>query len=143
MDTARYCINAPNVVCEEFDSEFVVLNLAIGTYFSFRNSGDVLWKVLMAGVAPRDIVSAISSSGRVPVEDVQAFLATLIDRELVRPDPSAPVTLLTPEFTQALAEISASPAMDVFEDLADLLLADPVHDTDPAIGWPAPKPPGA
>jgi len=36
MFETSYRINDPNVVSEQFDAEFVVLNLLTGTYCSFR-----------------------------------------------------------------------------------------------------------
>ena len=36
---------------------------------------------------------------------------------------------------------SEQPAhIEVFDDLAGLIFADPIHDVDEQIGWPAPRP---
>ena len=32
------------------------------------------------------------------------------------------------------------PRIEVFDDLAELILADPIHDVDEQAGWPSPRP---
>ena len=32
------------------------------------------------------------------------------------------------------------PQIEVFDDLAELIFADPIHDVDEQVGWPAPRP---
>ena len=59
---------------------------------------------------------------------------TLADR--IRQGP-IPVDEATIEAAKALTE---KPLLEVHEDLADLIIADPIHDSDEAIGWPAPAP---
>jgi hypothetical protein len=33
-----------------------------------------------------------------------------------------------------------SPRIEVFDDLAELISADPIHDVDEQVGWPTPRP---
>jgi hypothetical protein len=34
------------------------------------------------------------------------------------------------------------PVLEVYTDMQDLLLLDPIHEVDEEAGWPSPKPPG-
>ena len=33
-----------------------------------------------------------------------------------------------------------APRIEIFDDLAELIFADPIHDVDEQAGWPAPRP---
>jgi len=37
--------------------------------------------------------------------------------------------------------VFAPPVLEVYTDMQDLLLLDPIHDVDETVGWPSPKPP--
>lgn len=52
----RFGINYPNVVAEAFDGEWVIVNLATGTYFSLDGSAAVLWPHAIAGLTLEEFV---------------------------------------------------------------------------------------
>ena len=37
---------------------------------------------------------------------------------------------------KSLEDASAAPDLEIYDDLSDLILADPIHDVDNAEGWP-------
>lgn len=137
MGHIAYQINEPNVVAEEFDGEVVVLNLATGTYYSFENSGHALWLAVCAGTPPGAVVEALKSSGSEHAGAVQDFFDKLVAFDLVRPDPDA---RNGSDHAAAAAAVTTAPGIEVYEDLADLITADPIHDADDQTGWPATKP---
>jgi hypothetical protein len=129
-------VNEPQVVSEEFDGEFVILNLSSGTYYSLQASGNALWAAVTAGVAPRRILQAMEAAGNAQAPSVRSFLERMIELDLVRPDVGRTAST-DAHLVAQLATIDTAPAVEVFDDLADLILADPVHEADKETGWPA------
>jgi hypothetical protein len=140
MFRTSYCLNAPHIVSEEFDDEYVVLNLAVGTYYSFQGSGNLLWKALVTGARPDAILEAIGAGGNPDADACRAFLQRVIELELVRATGGADAAELPRDLGRSLASIDTRPVVEVFDDLADFLLADPIHDADVEKGWPVAKP---
>ena len=138
MFETSYRINDPNVVSEQFDAEFVVLNLLTGTYCSFRNSGNLLWTVLTAGTPPAAILAALDAAANPHTEAARGFMARLFELGLVRPETG--VVAEGDGGLVAIAAIDSPPEIEVFEDLAELIASDPIHDVDEQAGWPAPRP---
>lgn len=124
--------NRPDIVTEVFDGEFVVLDLSCGVYFAFQGSGNAIWQALEQGSTPRHILDALEAAGNSHVRSVRLFIAALVSANLIRPggDPNSS----TPSF--AAEVIDTPPALERFDDLAELILADPIHDADADQGWP-------
>ena len=125
----KYVLSGPDVVCEEFDGEFVVLDLKTGCYFSFNRSASVVWNLLAAGVAPSAIEAAWGKA-------IQPLLDTLLRHDLLVASGEAGEIVLDADARASLRAVEDAPTVEAFEDLADLIRADPVHDVDEAAGWP-------
>lgn len=107
------------MVHEEFDAEIVVLNLQSGQYFGLNGSGAVLWLAISAGHDPVDISAPHGA----------AFATRLSELGLIVQSDEAPIPALAQDFATA-------PSIEVYDDLSDLILADPIHDVDEKQGWP-------
>lgn len=116
---ARFQIKGPDVVDEEFDGEMVVLNLQSGQYFGLNQYGAALWTAILAGADPAEIAGP----------DGATFAARLVELDLVSESKEAAQPAEKLDFTGA-------PTIDVYDDLSDLILADPIHDVDESRGWP-------
>ncbi len=114
--------SSEDIVFEEFDGDLVVLNLATGQYFGLNQSGATAWRALMDGASAESLF--------VPgAEDaVPAFVARLVELELLAEAGESAETVVT--------ELSDPPTIEIFDDLADLIMADPIHDIVPQEGWP-------
>jgi hypothetical protein len=133
MSFDGYSPRSIDVAAEDFDGEFVVLDLASGKYFSLAGSSAIAWRGLIAGH------SVDSLCARLPAGDprragVEGLVASLVSHGLIVPTQHEQVP--PPELAQELAEAPDGFGVDVFDDLADLLVADPIHDVDPEAGWP-------
>ncbi|WP_114287431.1 PqqD family protein [Candidatus Halocynthiibacter alkanivorans] len=129
LNTAYKCASA-DIVFEEFEGDLVVLNLASGRYFGFNKSAASIWNAMMQGVRP----STISAVG--PGEtDIRGFVDTLLANELVVANADINAPLDTAQIADLEADRSA-PVVEVYDDLADLIVADPIHDVDAEAGWP-------
>lgn len=133
----RYRLASQDIVHEEFDGEMVVLNLLSGHYFALNKSGSVLLNGLLQGHAPEALISV--SSARISAEDASSFLRELVTHELLAADSSQSPTPLDATTFQAAQLLTEKPALEIHDDLADLIIADPIHESAETVGWPTQK----
>lgn len=130
LSTARLAVAGPDIIFEDFDGDLVVLNLKSGQYFGFNPAAAVVWEALMAGAAP----SALAEASPDPAA-IAPFAQRLLDLELVVVADAAPADL-APDAAERVAALAEAPQVQVYDDLADLIVADPIHDVDQEAGWP-------
>ena len=130
MLNVGYKSASDDIVFEEFEGELVVLNLSSGQYFGFNQSAAIVWGALMAGVHPVNITSSA-----LPGDVVPELVQKLISFELIKPDQTANTDLDATTMAE-LERSTTKPSVEMFEDLADLIVADPIHDVDTQEGWP-------
>ncbi len=125
-----YAIAGPDIVFENFNGDLVVLNIATGRYFGFNPTAARVWEALMSGARPESLVAA-----GVEPSALATFIEKLVQHELVKPS-ACGESPPSSQIRDALAIDCAAPTVDVYEDLADLIVADPIHDTAADQGWP-------
>ena len=130
-----YELNAPDVVSETFDGQAVILNLATGHYYSLGGIAGPLWNLLIGRHSTDAILASVAAQQPHLVQQASAFVAQLLSFGLIQESqqPSS----------QAAIDVSwtnAPPTIEAFEDLAELIAADPVHDVDLEAGWPVLRP---
>ncbi|MBK6741668.1 MAG: hypothetical protein IPG66_01315 [Hydrogenophilales bacterium] len=143
LDSHAFEIAAPDVVAEDFGSEVVVLNLANGRYFSLLGVAADLWRDIVAGHRPRDLIGHLLARNSASAEAVRLYLLALLNESLIRP---IQVSREIPPVEQATGIVALDsgaepPMLEIFDDMADLLLCDPIHDVDEDIGWPVKRTP--
>jgi hypothetical protein len=106
--------NRPHVLDEVFDGEAVLVNLQSGRYYALDVAATEIWRAVVAG-------------DPLPAGDgVAAFLHRLAEEQLIVHDGALPER-----------NGDGGPSMQVFTDMEDILLLDPIHDVDyDAAGWP-------
>ena len=125
----QYEAATPDVVAEALEGELIVINLDTGVYFQGDRAATTAWEAVISGVSLDQI------SGRTQPE-LTSFVNELLQHGLIRPRgpesrPSVqPVNLVVPD---------GKLTMRRFDDLADMLALDPVHDVDAVQGWPTRK----
>ncbi len=133
---SRLCIAGPSVVHEAIEGEVIIVNLDKGLYFSTDGVGASIWAMIVAGRTADEILLWAKGldAGDVVAADVAEFLDDLRENELVRdvaetPEggdfdvPAAPATY-------------EKPTLNVYADMEELLLLDPIHDVSDDAGWP-------
>ena len=125
-----YAIAGPDIVFEKFGGDLVVLDIATGRYFGFNPTAARVWEALVAGVSPGSIAELGFDTA-----SLRDFVEKLADYELIVPanHSAEPVP---DQLRDALAADLSAPTCEVYEDLADLIVADPIHDADEQQGWP-------
>ena len=133
-------LNTANISHERLDGEVVVISFNSGKYFSAKGTAaDVFWLV-QNGVNQElwpEIFRDYFSSFEAANSGIEEFLASAISEELFLPltTPSDEKISLPVDYERGEWE---APKLVIFEDLQDLLLLDPVHDTS-LEGWPSAK----
>jgi hypothetical protein len=125
-----YSIAHPEIVFEQFEGDLVVLDLRSGRYFGFNAVGAATWAALMGGARASDIVAA-GLDERLLTD----FLNTVL-REGIAIRTEGPGAPVSETFSALLRTNSEAPGIEAFDDLADLMMADPIHDVDADMGWP-------
>ena len=136
-----YTINDPAVIYEEFGDEIVAVNLDTGIYYSLRGSAYEIWLILKTDASTEEVLDALLAKYPKHVDKVTgcipSFIEHLISLKLIREILGARKP--SPQADYLLSEnIFIEPQIDVFSDMQDILLLDPVHDVDDT-GWPVLK----
>jgi hypothetical protein len=125
-----YIVAGPEIVFEKFGGDLVVLDIATGRYFGFNPTAARVWEALMAGASPATIAELGFDAAL-----LGKFVEKLVDYKLI-----VPATLssrsVPDQLRDSLAADLSAPTFEVYEDLADLIVADPIHDADDQQGWP-------
>jgi Coenzyme PQQ synthesis protein D (PqqD) len=134
--SSGYTINAPDVVAEDLNGEIVILNLANGHYFSLGGIACPIWSLLLEGHTPQSIFTSIEARRPDLVDGSSEFVNRLIELNLITPRVDADAVSAGP-----IDELWSGngPTIEVYDDLAELIFADPIHDVDEQAGWPTPR----
>ncbi len=135
MLDVRYEVAGEDIVSEAFDGDIVVLDLQSGKYFSFTDLGCALWEALAAGAVPNALIAA---STKAPA-DIETFLTRLLDHQLLAVSKDGADFTATAGMLGKIDAAKEQADLFVFDDLADLFLADPIHDVEEPEGWPVVK----
>ncbi len=140
----QYRPNAPSVIAEVIDGEAVIINLDTGAYFAVSGSGADVWEAIEHGVPTADLAAnlaerypgGISANGEKEsfAADVTAFLVQLTEHALVVATDETPPP--APTVVPRTDIVYATPVLEVYTDMQELILLDPVHDVDAVEGWP-------
>lgn len=134
----QYELNAPEVIFDQFDDEAVIVNLKSGHYFSIPGNSAVIFQLLASSVSTESIAQAYLPHEIMSKEEMKqeldAHLATLVHYKILRKTEKA-VTyekdIPSIEFEKLIFE--------VFHDMEEVIMIDPVHEVDPEEGWPKQK----
>jgi hypothetical protein len=146
MGDTLYRIKRPSVVSETIDGEVLVLRLVPGYYYSLDGSAALIWEGVEQGRPLEAIQSRLAAAYEGdPVEMAQAvaaFLASLVEEELIEaspepPDVGADPAPASPDGGGARPRFAA-PVLNRYTDMQDLLVLDPIHDVS-EMGWPTPR----
>lgn len=117
MTVKVYGIDSKRVMSETLEGETIVINLESGNYYSLNRAGSALWDTIVKHRA-------------IPVEkpDIAGFLDLLVKEQLISEESGS-------GDGQADQNAFENPTMEKYEDMREMLLADPIHDVAET-GWP-------
>ena len=117
----------PAVTADKFDGEIVLIHIQSGLYFSLRGAAVSLWEAMKA---PIEASSLLAMFGKLPASEaakVEATLRLFQERGLVV-ESEGP-------FSTPSTVAYEGPVVESYDDLADLITLDPIHDVG-VKGWP-------
>jgi Coenzyme PQQ synthesis protein D (PqqD) len=134
-------VATPDCIADDFDGEVVVLNIASGTYFSLRDLAGAVWRDLASRHLPSALVAEIGALDAQLGARAREFIAQIEQHGLMRPRAAGSVHPAAAAESAAFArEGKRRLLLETYEDMKDLILADPIHDADEQIGWPVVQP---
>jgi hypothetical protein len=137
----RYGIAVPNIAHQVFGDEVVIINLYSGIYYSLTGTAAQVWIRTIQNYSLNDILADFS----LIYEDITAeerqqiseLITDLLDKNLITEAQNT--TAVKVEFDSTLPKKPfTKPEIEVFSDMQEILLLDPVHDVDKS-GWPVMK----
>jgi hypothetical protein len=88
----------------------------------------------------KGLADAVDGAPGVTPQSIYGYAEKLVGYGcLVRSDTPGSATL-DPATIEILRASANPPTVEIFDDLADLILADPIHDVEETAGWPVRKP---
>ena len=141
----RYEPAGQDVVAEEIEGEVVIVNLNNGNYYSLGHSGSLAW----AGIQRRASLQQMqewqqqhySGDPEVMNLELERLLQALEEEALIRrvADSASVAPAEPPGPPESGKQVYQTPLFERFTDMGDLLLLDPVHETEEEKGWPHAK----
>ncbi|MCB0117275.1 MAG: PqqD family protein [Caldilineaceae bacterium] len=134
-----YRINTPRIISESIDDETIIIDFDSGAYFSARGVANRIWQWVEVGADLPQMIEGIAAEYDGDPSLMKASLSDFVEDLLARQlivsagGSSLPSSVVLPHDT-APTPFSA-PVLEVYTDMQDLLLLDPIHDVGEQ-GWP-------
>ena len=132
-----YKLNEEKMFYDYADGQAVVINYQTGMYYGMNLLGSAILDRIIAGKNVDEILTAVKALPQCPpdiAERVHNFVKELQDKEIIINGPTVPGG--AESLASEVAEDGFELRLDMFAEMSDLLLADPVHDVDMQAGWP-------
>lgn len=133
---SRYAVDTKRFAIDTFDGETIVMDLVGGHLYLFEGGASTLFEFLTQGAAvatlEQDVENKYGEANRQLFSD---FVQSLVEKEiLVNVGEVSSDEVLTSQLAwpEKLEEITVSE----YDDMSSIITMDPIHDVDPAKGWP-------
>ena len=135
-----WLIDQNSVQSEVLDGEAVIVDFSTGRYHAAAGVAATVWQAMKQGREIDEIMSEVRSSHTDIPEDAEAsvlaFIDSVVDAGLAKhSDTTSAPTGTSQQLTATAPTPWNVPLLESHNDLADLMLIDPVHDVT-ARGWP-------
>lgn len=134
-----YKINDEKMFFDVADGIAVVIDFTTGVYYGMDELSTAVLQSMMAGAGDEAVLGALRQLPGCPddiAERYSAFVQKMVNCQMLLGNGEggdcAP-------FDTALAACGFALKCEDFSEVRDLLLADPVHDVEPEMGWPVLK----
>lgn len=121
-------VDEPAVIYEESDGEIVLVDLRNGKYYRLQGESSLVFTLVTSGHPMQRIVARCEETHAV-ADELRAVVEDLHERQLIRERPASITEELAPWVFKEFQ-------LEVFEDLQEILKLDPIHESDPELGWP-------
>ena len=137
MESRNYQLNDAKMFADVTDGTAIIINSATGIYYGMNGFGTAIYENLLEGSSTGDILAAAL---QIPeIQDgfeatLDGFIATLVKYEIIVPrdEISSRPAVIDPAIAK---ESDFTPVCTAYEDVQELLFADPIHEVDVDEGW--------
>ena len=136
-----YALNLPRMFYDMADNHAIIIDSGTGNYYLLNILASKVFWYLTRGATPSELDAALSKVPGCP-EDIgkriEDFCTQLVNEEILN----------IAEWEQFNGETDVGDfwfsegtefKIDKYDDMADLIAADPIHDVDEEYGWPVLK----
>jgi hypothetical protein len=129
----HYRLNTPWCIAEAIEDDLIIINLATGRYYNMRQQSVSCWGALAQGVTPAELLVANTWDAD-QTSRFKNFLQYLLDEQLLVQQEVVVKSVEAPRIE--LIGDTQTFLVDVFTDMQEMLLLDPIHDASKNAGWP-------
>lgn len=144
MPQLAWRVRSAEVMSEVLDGEAVIIDLASGRYHGTPGVGATVWQAISAGCSLEAILAEVARRHTAVPDDaadqIRRFIEQLAEAGLVVEDSGGHASPSSAETPASALTPWSMPRLESHDDLADLLLLDPVHEVTEE-GWPHAAPP--
>lgn len=138
MSERGFSIRVPAITHERLDDEVIAINLETGIYYALVGPGADVWSCFDPAGSVGGACVVLAARYRTSADEIRADVEAFARRlevagllaDVEAPDPPAGALPVAPPQSGW-----ASPELEEYRDMADLVLLDPIHQVDEA-GWP-------
>jgi hypothetical protein len=126
------------VIHERLDGEVIVLDMLTGKYFSLDGCAADIWTLIHSGLnrTTWDVQLRSAYGQSTSFLGIDEFVTQLMELGLITPDDQSPCAEIGELPADRQRHKWTQPVLHSYDDLTDLILIDPVHDTSEE-GWPS------
>jgi hypothetical protein len=132
----QYIINRATAIYDVIDGDIVIIHLENGNYYNLSGSGALIWQHIAKNTSFERLLTNLTSiynaeSAKIE-NDLKNFLANLKAEGLVLQQPHNENSSLedNPLLDESEKRDYFPPKLDIFTDMQDFLLVDPIHEVD-------------
>lgn len=119
---------------ETIDSETVLIDSTKGHLYLFTGAGPWIWQQLVRGATPDSLAEAAARRfGPTAAEPTRRFVLELESAGMLVPEPPRGPA---PDTAAECPQTFSPPTIERYDQIADILSMDPIHDVDRSKGWP-------
>ncbi len=132
----RYFADVDRFPHETIDGETVLIDAEKGYLFLFAGTGPLLWQRFTTGGTIDEVVAESTARyGESAELPTRQFLEQLAEAQLLRP--GAESSTMQDEIVAGVwPDTFVAPSIERYDEISDIIAMDPIHEVDPAQGWP-------
>ena len=131
-----YKLNEEKMFYDVADGIAVIIDFTTGVYYGMDALSSAVFDALMDGASDDAVINALKQLPGCPADaenQYKAFVQKLLDREMILGDGTGGECA---PFDESLIAYGFQLNCEDFSEVRDLLMADPIHDVEPEMGWP-------
>lgn len=130
----RLVVNVSRFPHETIESETILIDSETGHVLLLTSFASVLWGHLVGGARSDELVSGVEARfGTEAADATRRFIQELRAAEIIVPATGAGPATTAPPWPEHFT----APVLERYDDIANIIAMDPIHDVGPA-GWPQP-----